>query len=170
MIVYAVKRGGGRKGLVLYGPRADISLPPCLIGCRLVSDSISDSRAEIVGYSSWYANHWFYTSINYYQMGSRDHTVHCYWHISIQFFSHLLLLSIHWHETFDWQKKNKTIDQNLNFRHHMFTKDPVTWMIAVRKNRIIDHFILTVHNHTQLYPTVPNCTQLYPTIFMYSCI
>ena len=50
---------GGRKGIVSYGPRADISLPPCQIGGRLVSQtaahSISDPRAENSRILLWYA-------------------------------------------------------------------------------------------------------------------
>ena len=44
---------GGWKGFVSYGLGADISLPPCQVGGRLVSEtaahSISDPRAEILG-------------------------------------------------------------------------------------------------------------------------
>ena len=79
-------------------------------------------------------------------MQSRDHMLHCYWHISTQFVSHLLYLSIYCQEAFDCQKINKTVDQNLNFIRHMFTEGAVTWMIAVRRNSILfsltgQHFI-----------------------------
>ena len=82
-------------------------------------------------------------------MGSRDHTMQCYWHISIQFFSHLLQLSIHCHETFDWQKENKTIDQNLNFRHHK---------IVYKRCSNMDDCCQEIHNNWSFHS---NCTQLF---------
>ena len=54
-----VNRAGGWKGLVSYGLGADISLPPCQIGCRLVSDTkltvFAIRGPKSRGYSSWYA-------------------------------------------------------------------------------------------------------------------
>ena len=44
---------GGRKGLVSYGPRADISLPPCQIGDRLVSETAAHSRSDPRDENSW---------------------------------------------------------------------------------------------------------------------
>ena len=41
-------------------------------------------------------------------------------------------------------KENETIDQNLNFRHHMFTKGAVTWMIPVRRNETFQYYKLII--------------------------
>ena len=39
ILVLGVNRASGWKGYVSYGLGADISLPPCLIGGRLVSET-----------------------------------------------------------------------------------------------------------------------------------
>ena len=54
-----VNRTGGWKGYVSYGLGADISIPPFLVGCRLVADTKVTEKAipepKSRGYRWWYA-------------------------------------------------------------------------------------------------------------------
>jgi len=57
--------------------------------------------------------------------------------------------------------ENETVDQNLNFRDHMFMKGAVTWMIAHDKLIIpvmqVGHFIQTVPNYADKSNHKPSC-------------